>query len=41
MKRADVKSVALVVAGVFVAGLVMNQFRNVGLVNMAINGYDG
>ena len=39
MKKTDAKLVVLVAAGVFVAGLVMNQFSNVAVVGMAKDGY--
>ena len=37
----DIKTVAVVAVGVFVAGLVMNQFRDIGIVKMAHDGFDG
>jgi len=39
VKKGDVKLVATVAVGVFVAGLAMYQFRDVGLVGQARNGY--
>jgi hypothetical protein len=35
------KSVAVVVAGVFIAGVVMNALRDNSIVRDAINGFDG
>lgn len=39
IKKTDAKLVALVAGGVFVAGLLMSQFRDVGVVAMANDGY--
>lgn len=39
MKKADLKSVALVALGVIVAGYAMNQFRDVAVIGDARNGY--
>jgi hypothetical protein len=35
------KNLAVVVGGVFIAGLVMNALRDNSIVRDAINGYDG
>lgn len=40
LKKGDVKSVALVAVGVMVAGALMYQFRDIGVIAMARNGYD-
>lgn len=40
MKKADVKLFSIVVAGVLAAGLVMNQFADIGPVATARNGYN-
>lgn len=39
MKKGDVKAMAIVVGGVMVAGLIMSQFRRVGLIDQARSGY--
>lgn len=39
MKKTDIKLMAIVAGGVFVAGLAMNQFRNIAVVNQARAGY--
>lgn len=38
-KKADIKAVAIVTVGVLVAGLIMYQFRDVGLVNQSSSGF--
>ena len=38
--KGDLKTVALVAAGVLVAGLVMKNFRDIQLIDDAHNGYD-
>lgn len=40
MNKSHVKHVGLTVVGVMLAGLVMYQFRDVGLINQARSGYD-
>lgn len=39
-KKADVKAVAVVTVGVMVAGFLMYQFRDIGLIRAARSGYD-
>lgn len=39
-KKGDLKAVAAVVVGVMLAGWIMYQFRDVGLVAEARNGFD-
>lgn len=38
-KKADIKAVAAVVVGVIVAGYIMQQFRDVSVINDSRNGY--
>jgi hypothetical protein len=41
LKRTDVKSVAIVVVGVMLAGYAMYQFRDINTVNEARAGFGG
>ena len=36
----DLKTVAIVAVGVFAAGLLMYQFRDIDIINKARNGFD-
>lgn len=40
MKSTHIKHVGLTAVGVMLAGLIMYQFRDVGLINQARSGYD-
>ncbi|SFN65136.1 hypothetical protein SAMN05216224_108140 [Thioclava dalianensis] len=40
VKKGDVKAVAVVMVGVMLAGFAMYQFRDIGLVSQARNGYN-
>lgn len=39
MRKSDVKAMGMVIAGVMVAGMLMYQFRDVGLIAQARDGY--
>lgn len=39
MRKSDVKAMLMVTAGVMVAGILMYQFRDVGIVAQARDGY--
>lgn len=40
VKKGDVKAVAVVMVGVMLAGFAMYQFRDIGLIGQARNGYN-